>query len=423
MDIGLSLIAALVYVVALSTRQTVERTWLFVPIIVLAVGLSYPLLFPSAVLVSGLWWVALTGRLGLSCPHYSRTTLWLVIFATGAAVVLTSLYLRFLSDGRPMHALQFAIGHELRTNMKGAFFCIGLMFAVASPSTLIAWRRGVTPMLLLGGCALLATTLYIVSSMPVRVQYKHLVTAEICLAPLVSGQLSTWFGGSGRKSIAWAVSAAVIAAAIAAACMWFVHRPRELPFGIPVDESSFFLRASSGSDRAWLEAIRTETPKDTILVLPDSPIPVSTLTQAASLVAAQPRGIFRAGHGMDQEIALVRIKGYPSSLYRERTELRQQCYGDRADFARLTSVLQALDHPVAIVFENPDATYLAWLQSHNVGVSIGQGTNRMIRLLPPAAPRSAHRPGSGSGRRPAPGAVESAHLESVRRLFRYSSIL
>jgi hypothetical protein len=385
MDIGLGLVAALVYAITLSTRRTVERIWLFVPILLLAIGLSYPLLLPSAVLVSCLWGVILTGTLRLSCPRYSRTTLWLLIFAAGTAVAITALYLRFLSDGRPMHALEFARGGELKTNIKRAFFGIGLMFALACPSILNAWRRRDTPTLLLAVSALLATTLYLATYMPDRVQYKNICVSELCLAPLVSVQLGTWFGGFGRMSIARAMTVAVIVQAIAAACLWFVHRPRELAWAIPINESSFYVRAAGGSDNAWLEAIRTETPRDTLLVLPDSRLPVSTLTGRASLVAAQAPGKTRVGHGVDTGVALMQIRGYPSALYHRLSELRQQCYSERADFARLTSVLQAFHRPVAVVFENPRASYLAWLQSSNVGISIGQDTNRIIRLLPPAA--------------------------------------
>ena len=139
------------------------------------------------------------------------------------------------------------------------------------------------------------------------VHYKHLVTAEICLAPLVSGQPT--HGLVDRVASRSHGHVGCRDRGSNRGCLHMVRSsPRELPFGIPVDESSSFLRANSGSHRAWLEAIRTDTPKDTILVLPDSPIPVST-QPTRSLVAAQPRGIFRAGHGMDQEIALVQIEG------------------------------------------------------------------------------------------------------------------
>jgi hypothetical protein len=51
----------------------------------------------------------------------------------------------------------------------------------------------------------------------------------------------------------------------------------------------------------------------------------------------------------------------------------------------LPSDLRAFHHPVAIVFEKTKALYFAWLKSSNVDISIGQDTNRIIRLLPPAA--------------------------------------
>jgi len=309
-------------------------------------------------------------------------TLGLVIIGTGLALAVTALYLRFLSDGRPMHAIRLASGLELRSNVRVAFACIAVSFALAYPSIHNAWRRGETPILLLGGGALLTTILFLVTWMPSRVQYKHLFTSAICLAPLVSTQLSTWFARTGRTSIACAVTAALVVEVLAGACLWFFHRPPELPLGIPVDESSFYVRAGGGADRAWLEALRTETPRDTILVLPDSPIPVSTLTQRASLVAAQPPNVNRVGQGQNAELALVFIKGYPSTVYNQRHRIRQACYSDQGDFGRVTAELQALHHPVAIVFEKPHTRYRAWLESHKVGISIAKDTNRTIWLLP-----------------------------------------
>ncbi len=390
MDIGLSLVAAIVYVIAVSTRRTVARAGLLVPLLILAIGISYPLLVPSAVLVSGLWWLCLTGRIGLACPEYSKGTLWLVMVATGLALAATLFYLRFLSGGRPMHAIRFASAGEIRTNARVAVPCMAVMFALAYPPFRNAWRRGDTPILLLGAGALLTTLLFLFTWMPSRVQYKHLFTSAICLAPLVSMQLCAWFARSGRKSIAWAAATALIMELLAGTCLWFYHRPPELPLGIPVDESSFYVRAGGGADRGWLEALRSGTPRDTLLVLPDSPLPVSTLTQRASLVAAQPPDINRVGQGQGAELALVYIKGYPLSMFRERTRLRQECFSERADFARLTADLQAFHHPVAIVFEKPHTRYCTWLRSHSLGMSIAQDTNRIIWLLPTG--------GAGSGR-------------------------
>ncbi len=382
MDIGLSLVAALVYAAAVASRRNVARIWLLVPILILAIGLCYPLLVLSAVLVTCVGCVCLTCHRPLASPHYSPGTLWSVIVGTGLALALTALYLRFLSQGRPMHAIQLANPRELKTNLKVAIPCIALLFALAYPSTRRAWRRGETPVLLLAAAAVLTTIFFLITSMPSRVQYKHLFTSAICLAPLVSTQLSTWFAGSAKRSIAYAVTTALVMEIIGGACLWYFHRPPELSWGIPVDESSFYLRAGAGGHQTWLEAIRTETPRDTLLVLPESPLPVSTLTQRASLVAAQSPEINRVGQGQHAEAALVGIKGYPLSVYRQRNTLRRQCYSERADFARLTCELQALKRPVAIVFERPHTGYFAWLQAHKLGISVAQDTNRIIWLLP-----------------------------------------
>jgi hypothetical protein len=69
-------------------------------------------------------------------------------------------------------------------------------------------------------------------------------------------------------------------------------------------------------------------------------------------------------------------------VYTDRNQLRRKCFGHEADFARLTDDLQAFHHPIAIVFEKLDAAYLAWLRSHKIGMSIGQGSNRIIWMLP-----------------------------------------
>jgi hypothetical protein len=382
MIIGLSLAAGLAYTIALATTQTIARLWLLVPLLILGTGLSYPLLIPSTVLLAGLCCLFLRSGSDPGTPQYSRATRGLLVAGTLGAVVIAALYLRFLSEGRPMHALQVVSGDVLWTNLTLGGPGIALMFALAYPTIRSGWHRGNRPVQLLSLGGALASILYFATQMPDRVQYKNIFTAIICLAPLVSTQLATWFSRLGRGSGVSALSTLLVVASLGGAYSWVALRPRELPLGIPVDESSFYIRAGECADEPWLEAIRTGTPPDTLLVMPDGPLPVSTLTQRASLVAAQSPGVNRVGHGQGAEFALLVIKGYPQSVYASRRKLLAACYSDRADFARLTAELQGFRHAVALVFEGPEASYLAWLRSRSLGSSVAQDSSRIVWLLP-----------------------------------------
>jgi len=382
MVIGLALAAGLVYTIALGATVAIERVWLLIPLVLLGIGLSYPLLLPSTLLLAGLYGCFIWARTGAEGPRYSRGTLWLLLAGSVGAVAVTGLYLQFLSEGRPMHALQLANRHVLWTNLKFGGSCIGLLFVVAYPTILSGWRHGTRPIQLLTLGALFCSILYLVSSMPGRVQYKHLFTAVICLAPIAAVPLVAGFARLGRGSIICALGTLLAVESLSSAYFWKLGRPRELSLGIPVDESRFHIHVTACADDSWLEAIRTKTAPDTLLIFPDSPLPVSTLTQRASLVAAEPPGVYRVGHGQPAELALLGIKGYPRPVYSLRQDLRSACYQETADFARLTADLRGFHHPLAIVFDRHDASYLAWLKSHDLGSSVAQNSSRIVWLLP-----------------------------------------
>ncbi len=169
-------------------------------------------------------------------------TLWLLLAGTVGAVAVTALYLRFLSEGRPMHAIQLANRHVLWTNLKFGGPCIGLLFVLAYPAIRKGWQGGSRPIQLLSLGALLCSVLYVVSSMPGRVQYKNLFTAVICLAPIAAVPLVAGFARLGRGSIVYALSALLVVESLSSAYFWNFGRPRELSLGIPVNESRFQIR-------------------------------------------------------------------------------------------------------------------------------------------------------------------------------------
>lgn len=383
MTIGLALTGGLVYTIARATTEFVGRIWLLVPLLLLGIALCYPLLLPSTLLTCGLFCVVLRTALSGTVVYPTRTLLLMVIGLVGAAAV-ASFYLRFLSEGRPMHALELADKAVLWTNTKLGIMSMSVPFGVACPTIWRGWKSSNRTVQLLSLGAVACTALYVFTAMPNRVQYKHLFTAVICLVPLASVQVVAWFCRFGRGSSFWALGALVLAGAVSGPYVWKAFRPPDLAYAIPVDESSFYIHAANCSDQPWLEAVRTKTPPATLLVSPDSPLPVATLTHRASLSPAEGR-VFRVGYGMSADSVLLGLKGYPAAFLASRRRLRRDCYSDRADFAAVTAELEGLAHPIVIVLDRPDAAYLAWLKAHGLGGAVHQDSSRIVWLLPAGA--------------------------------------
>jgi hypothetical protein len=380
MTVGLALTGGLVYTIALATTEYMKRIWLLVPVLLLGIGLSYPLLLPSTLLICGLLCIFLRAPASSATVIYPWRTLLLMLIGLVGAVAVALFYQGFLSEGRPIHALELADKKVLWVNTKRGIVCMSLPFAVAGPMIWRGWKCGSRTVQLLSLGALACSALYLFTAMPDRVQYKNLFTAFICLVPLASVQVVAWLSRLGRGSPLGALGAVALAGAVTVAFGREAFRPPELARAVPVDESSFYLHAVDCPDEHWLEAVRTKTTPATLLVSPDSALPVATLAQRGSVAPAAGR-YFRVGNHTNADTALLGLKGYPAAVLASRRRLRNDCYSDCADFAAVTAELQSLGRPIAIVFDRLDAAYLAWLKAHGLGAAVHQEPGRLVWLL------------------------------------------
>lgn len=371
----------------LALHTSTQRTWRLTALLLAtltAVGLIYPLLFPPAFAVAGAllampvlteWW---SGR-GFKISGDSLLHLALLV----APLLIWALYLRMLSGGVASVGTELAAPWQIRMRLLDGALKVSAFFlpfvAVA------AWRalrqRDPARLALLAAGASMGA-IYLVSIMPAHVEYKFAVAAMLCVLPLAVEQAMLWLDKLGR--------AATPIAAVAAGAVFLAIAPhiatKHVPWRLietaaPIDETHFSI-ASVSPDLAWINAVREQTPIDTILVRPAESAPVEVLGQRTAYIALD-NDAERPGYTMLARGILGHVKGYPEDWIAHRTAVVASVYAADADFAALDTELRQFGRPVALYL--PRGTpFLAWLQAHGSGRAIYEDDALVVWLEPAA---------------------------------------
>jgi hypothetical protein len=352
--------ALLVAVVALRSRN---RSYLVLTaVLVTAIGLIYPLLFPPALLICGvllafLWWFE------RSQPGFGLRirTLFAAIVAAGL-VVLANAHLLAHSRVVPLLYLSPLISMLAKAATEWlalALFLLAIVF--------VRREQLFQPGVLL----LLVTSVPILLLRPVlqvgagHNEYKFLLTSALCLVPAATLAIDRWVT---RRTAAVAIVGAsvllVVPALPALQTQQAVSNPESLP---AVDESGFSIRLDPAEPRfGWIEAVRTLTPVETVVVARRADLFLPAVTERS--LWSPPEHIQRVpGYWLDNRWNLVEERGYAAALFDAREQVVRCAYEcqDERDLRKVESRLKSLGRPLAIVFAPGEGQFLLALLRHD----------------------------------------------------------
>jgi hypothetical protein len=366
----LALLAGLMLtgVLALRTRS---RTLLAIACLLTAsVGLVYALLLPAALAFSGVllvwWWF--DPQLG-----DARSRRWsAAAFAGGIvlATVASAAFLGMVTSARSSAPVALSSFEPLISKLATGLVAVFPFVLAAGLGLRRRWREPAV------GVSLCAAALCFLIRPAVQLagygEYKFMFPTVLLLAPAAALGVERWTGA--RSSMDWLVlaSAVLLLPSVTARTSDGGQLLRErYP---PVHEAGTSLVLDdSGAEAGWIAAVRAQTRPDAVVAVRRARFLLPVLTERA--LVGPPEEIYGAypGYAERSRFNLVTLRGYPASIVDERTTLLQQVFSvdGPANAADLLERLQALNRPIALVYERgDDRTFLSWLQQEHHGRQI-----------------------------------------------------
>lgn len=380
MILGMALLAGLAVVCTVALRRRLGSFPGLLFALLTGLGLTYPVLAPAGLVVAGCFLLLLLAGVrapAAACTRGERLRLVLAVLASLAAILF---YLGLVTADRD--AAHFARSTLPALRTKGIRFlgAVGPFLLLAALPLLGSLRRRARPLALppgdgplwllaLSSAALCAA--YLVVDL-VQLEYKYILAATICLAPLAAGAFDPLFRR--RPRLGWS-TAAVAALALAGINLLLVlhagaHLPGSLAQGVPLDESAFWIRLQpSNPDRAWTDAIRAHTAPDTVVIARQPGVDLAAVVARSLYIPSDLEGGFVPGYNLDQRFYLLRQRGYSAAEYDRRLAVAATLYSSRddAELAGALHALKALHRPIALCLRGPDAHLLHWLAARHLG--------------------------------------------------------
>jgi hypothetical protein len=258
-----------------------------------------------------------------------------------------------------------------------------MVFApLAIPAYWPAWRalrKKQSAVLLLVAGTLAAVAMNVVLRLPNGIEYKFVLCAAICLAPLTAAGLepvtARW------PKFRWALALVVpILLAPFMVSTSVAYIPWELDDVGGIDESSFRIGLDPAEDHAlWTQAVRESTPADTILVVHKPAYIYSAYTSRSLYFMGSPDNI--VGYSLPIKENLVDIRGYSSDIYDKRMNVVERLYTD-CDPEKLSwslSELKELQRPIALHFGDGDGSgLLKFLKQERIGSELVSGGSHTV---------------------------------------------
>lgn len=381
MPFAFALLIGTVLIGVLALQQPIRRLPWLLGVLLTALGLIYPLLLPAAGLVAGCMWLLLVTRLDRDGASYSWRTLVAVAVAALLSMAIAYLFLTLItadSANQPIHLTPLALMKEKAQQSVVAL----LLFAPALLylATALPRRRG--PAFLLTGATVGLVLLYLVADLE-GLEYKYILAATIVAAPLGAAGLGQLLP---TTPVRWATAFGITAFLIGANQFFMFHTGAQIPGNLgnapAIDERSFQLRlATAQADAAWVEAIRSQTPVDTVVITHDSRAHLGPFVDRALYLPSDRQGEATTGYSVDNRYNLLTWRGYPMTLYEERSATVAALYSETpAEWAAALESLHALQRPVALHFE-AGAAQLTWLRQHGPGAELFADSQDVVWLV------------------------------------------
>jgi hypothetical protein len=376
--IGLSLVCALIL------EKNTKSLWSLAPILLIALGIVYPILFPVGCLLVAFTMVLLWKPSSNNSQHVTRIGLPLGIgFLVSLFVFLA--YLPAITAERSVSTFQFHTLDTFKTNTRYAVAALLPFLIFGSPFIIrgVLFRRRSTILLTLAGLGCIG--LYLLFGLS-NLEYKFILAATLLLMPLAAGGIEVLVWQSVR--LRWILSAMTPPAlALFFAFLIFkteVHIPDNLANTPKILEDSFWLQLDrKEGDSGWTGAVRRMTPEDTILVLHSSRINIASFANRALFFPGFGDGDAMAGYSVQKDYYFLEQRGYSRVSYDFRSKTVQALYTetDVAKLAEVVSSLLTFHRPIAIHFLDRDTPSLIWMKQNNIGSQLYSDSKNVIWFI------------------------------------------
>jgi hypothetical protein len=376
--VGLSLVCVLIL------ERNTRFLWLLVPILLIALGLVYPVLFPVGCLLVAFTILSLWEQSRNNSQHPKHIRVLLVIGFLVSLVAFLA-YLPVITAERSVSTYQFHTLDTFKTNTRYAAVALLPFLVIGSPfiiRSVLVRRR---PIILLTLAGLSSIGLYLLFGLS-NLEYKFILTATVLLMPLAAGGVEILLMQWMRTR--WVMSMLTpLALVLLYALLIFktgVQVPDNLANTPKILEDSFWLRLNKNEgDSGWTGAVRRLTPEDTILVLQTSRIHIASFVNRSLFFPGLGDGDAMAGYSVDKRYYLLDQRGYSRTSFDLRSKTVQALYTE-TDVAKLAEVLNTLltfRRPIAIRFVTRDTPSLTWMKQNHVGSELYSDSENVVWFI------------------------------------------
>lgn len=385
MPFAFALLLAVVLLSTVALRQPIKELAAPLTITLTGLGLIYPILLPVGCILVGALWLLLATRLDGQSPGYRWSALLWLAAGVGATVFLSFGFLAVVTQDRSTSAFHLASLATMKSKVFHLISALLLMIPALLPLTRALFKR-TAPVLLLTTAGLGAMAFYVVADLD-KLEYKYIMAATIILAPLAAGGVETVLHR--LPKVQWGLAFASVIG------LFIIHQtlmlrvgaliPENLVHAPPLREETFWIRlAAEDANASWTDTVRLFTPEDTVLVINQSTIHISSFVGRALYAPSDVDGTLVTGYSVDNRFNLLTWRGYPVQLYEERLAVVQTIYTTTsvAEMRAAVAKLLTLQRPIAIYF-TPAIPMYQWLQTEGIGVELFARDGQIIWLLEP----------------------------------------
>lgn len=379
-----AIIVGLALVCVLVLERNTKRLWSLVPVLLIALGLIYPILFPIGCLLVTvtllLLWQANRNKSQDSRRVWSPLVIGFIL-----CIVVFLAYLQVVTSDRSVSTFHFHTLDAFKTNTRYAVVALLPFLAIGSPFIIrgVRARQGSTILLTITGLSCIG--LYILFALS-NLEYKFILAATLLLVPLAAGGVEILLLQSVR--VRWLLSAITPPAlALFFAFLIFktgVQIPDNLANTPQIIEDSFWLRLSKNEDDSgWTGAVHQKTPEDTILVLHSSRINIASFANRSLFFPGFGDGDAMAGYSVQKDYYFLDQRGYSRVNYERRSKTVQALYTetDADKLAEVINSLLNLHRPIAIHFVARDTPCLIWMKQNNIGSELYSDSENVVWFI------------------------------------------
>ena len=391
--LGVALVTAMALMVIQPwTRENRGERLLLVGMLLAAMGIMYPLMFPTVLIL-------VAARLAIGIAVAGRESGGrdaVEVFGTAgvvaAAAVACALFVRLVTVDR---AAGPALGLSPFWNMK-----VKAVESVIVLSPLLAglaiwasrFERTVfrpVAVLILGGLGCIAAYV-VIDVYHIANEYKFILAAAMCFTPFAAMGFASLQKRLGRG---FPLAFTSIAALMALPGFLQINgdlRATRFKAGMRVDVGSFSFRLDDGESHAAVtDAIRLHAPADAVLLAGPDSIDYTALTRRATYVPFEPNMLF--GTGIPADGLLKSLRGYDRALVDHRRTLLEAVYRSEQDSERSEAFGQIqveLRRPLVIMVDVVrEPRLVSWLEAHPEATRIHDEPRLQAWVILPDATR------------------------------------